>query len=142
MDYTAKYRFIHITPRKAMLVADLVRGRSLNEAYTLLSTTKKRGAVFVRKLLDSAQHNAVDRDAKVDVDALFVKEIVVGRGPIMKRFHPRAKGRGCPILKRMSHVQVVLAERESAPGRRRTQAKAQAAPGAPAGKPEPAGSGT
>lgn len=118
MDFIAKSRFIRITPRKAMLVADLVRGKSLNEAYTVLATSKKRGGVFVRKLLDSAQHNATDRDAKIDPDTLFVKEIVVGRGPIMKRFHPRAKGRGCPILKRMSHFRVILAARETPPAKR------------------------
>ena len=116
MEYVAKYRFAHITPRKAGLVIGLVRGRSLNEAYTLLQMTKKRAAVFVRKLLDSAQHNAADRNANVDPDSLYVKEIVVGRGPTMKRFHPRAKGRGCPILKRSSHFRVVLAERAQAPG--------------------------
>ena len=132
MDFTATSRFLHITPRKGMLVADLVRGRSLNEAYTVLSGTKKRGAVFLRKLLNSAQHNATDRDAKIDPDALFIKEIVVGRGPIMKRFHPRAKGRGCPILKRMSHFRVVLEAREVPPAGRRRGGAAKPAEKAPA----------
>lgn len=123
MDYIAKYRFARITPRKAGLVVALVRGRSLNEAYTLLRMTKKRGAVFVHKLLDSAQHNAVDRNTKLDPDRLYVKEIVVGKGPTLKRFHPRAKGRGCPVLKRTSHFRVVLGEREGAPDLRRKRAR-------------------
>lgn len=142
MDFTAQYRFARISPRKAMLVVDLVRGRSLNEAYTLLATTKRRGAVYVRKLLDSAQHNAVDRDPQVSPDALFVKEIVVGRGPILKRYHARAKGRGCPILKRMSHFRVVLSARQDAPARRRRAraAGAATAPSEPAETPSaPAG---
>lgn len=148
MDFTAKSRFLRLTPRKAMLVADLVRGKSLNEAYTVLATNKKRGVVFVRKLLDSAQHNATDRDTKVDPDALYVKEILVGRGPIMKRFEPRAKGRGCSILKRMCHLSVVLAAREAPPaGRRRggtakVQEKGKAPAVQPATGPAAAGTGT
>lgn len=147
MDFTAKSRFLRITPRKAMLVADLVRGKSLNEAYAVLAANKKRGVVFVRKLLDSAQHNATDRDTKVDPDALYIKEIVVGRGPIMKRFHPRAKGRGVPILKRMSHLRVVLAAREApkTDGRKRgarSREKGKASEAQQAGAPAAPGPGT
>lgn len=139
MEFTAKYRFARIAPRKAALVVDLVRGRSVNEAYTVLATCKRRGAVFVRKLIDSAQHNAIDRDAKVDSNALVVKEIVVGRGPILKRFRPRAKGRACRILHRTSHFRVVLAQGETPARRARAgrTAGTQAAPQKPpAGEPE------
>lgn len=126
MEYLATSRFLRVAPRKAQLVVDLVRGRSLNEAYDLLRLSKKKTAVWVRKLLDSAQHNAVDRNPKVDPDALFVRTITVGRGPVLKRFTAKAKGRGEPILKRMSHIRVILAEREAPAGRRRARGKAKA----------------
>lgn len=111
MDVTAKLSFIRITPRKVGLIADEVRGKGINEALTYLRfSPRKRTAGLLYKLLKSAAANA-DQRGTVDVDTLYVKQILVGKGPTLKRFRPRAKGSASPILKYTSHVSVVLAEK-------------------------------
>src|SRR6478752_3793404 len=111
MEVTAKVSFIRITPRKVGLLADEVRGRGINEALTYLRfSPRKRTAGVLHTLLKSAVANA-DQKGTVDVDKLFVKTILVGQGPTLKRFRPRAKGSAFRINKKTSHVSVVLAER-------------------------------
>jgi large subunit ribosomal protein L22 len=111
MEVSAKLSFIRITPRKVGLLADEVRGKPINDALTYLKfSPRKRTATILHKLLKSAVANA-DQKGTVDVDTLFVKQILVGQGPTLKRFRPRAKGSAFKINKKTSHVSVTLAER-------------------------------
>ncbi len=111
MEVTAKLSFVRITPRKMGLIVDEVRGKGINEALTYLKfSPRKRTAGVVAKLIKSAVANA-DQKGTVDVDTLFVKTILVGKGTILKRFRPRAKGSAFRINKHTSHVFVTLAER-------------------------------
>lgn len=111
MQVTAKISFLRITPRKMGLLADQVRGKGINEALTYLKfSPRKRTASVLYKLLKSAVANA-DQKGTVDVDTLVVKTILVGQGPTLKRFRPRAKGSAFRINKKTSHVSVTLSER-------------------------------
>ncbi|MGK5087101.1 50S ribosomal protein L22 [Bdellovibrionota bacterium FG-2] len=111
MEVSAKVSFIRITPRKMGLLADEVRGKGINEALTFLRfSPRKRTAGILFRLLKSAAANA-DHNGKVDVDTLFVKRILVGQGPTLKRFRPRAKGSAFKINKKTSHISVTLSER-------------------------------
>lgn len=111
MESRAKLSFVRITPRKMSLLADEVRGKGINEALTYLKLSpRKRTAGLLHKLLKSAAANAAQKGT-VDVDTLFVKTILVGKGATLKRFRPRAKGSAFRINKRTSHVTVTLAER-------------------------------
>ncbi len=109
MEVKAKLRFTRMAPRKARLVADMIRGKTSEEALNLLSFTPKAAARTLVKLLKSAVANATQK--KVDVDRLYVKTIMVDQGPTMKRFMPRALGRATTIRKRTSHITIVLDER-------------------------------
>jgi large subunit ribosomal protein L22 len=107
----AKLSFIRITPRKVGLLADEIRGKGINEAMNYLRfSPRKRTATLLFNLLKSAAANA-NQKGTVDVDTLFVKQILVGQGPTLKRFRPRAKGSAFRINKKTSHVSVTLAER-------------------------------
>jgi large subunit ribosomal protein L22 len=108
MEVRARLRFVRIAPRKAQLVADLIRGKRSGEALNILTFTKKAAAKIVIKLLKSAIANAIQK--KMDADRLYVKQIMVDQGPTMKRFQPRALGRATMIRKRTSHINIVLDE--------------------------------
>ena len=108
MEVRTRLRFVRIAPRKARLVADLIRGKRSEEALNLLTFTKKAAAKIIIKLLKSAIANATQK--KMDVDRLYVKQITVDQGPTMKRFQPRALGRATTIRKRTSHIHIVLDE--------------------------------
>ncbi len=110
MEVKARLRFARISPRKARLVADLVRGKRSEEALNILSFTKKASAKIIIKLLKSAIANATQKKT-IDIDRLYVKQIMVDQGPTMKRFQPRALGRATTIRKRTSHINIVLDER-------------------------------
>jgi large subunit ribosomal protein L22 len=110
MEVKARLRFARISPRKARLVADLVRGKRSEEALNILSFTKKASAKILIKLLKSAIANATQKKT-IDIDRLYVKQIMVDQGPTMKRFQPRALGRATTIRKRTSHINIVLDER-------------------------------
>ena len=103
-------RFLRVPPRKARLVADLVRGKDANEATSILRNTTHKSAKMIEKVLKSAISN-MSSAGKVNVDDLYVKEISVDPGPIIKRFTTRAMGRGTRVNKRTSHITVVLGER-------------------------------
>ena len=109
MEVKARLRFARISPRKARLVADLVRGKRSEEALNILSFTKKASAKILIKLLKSAIANATQKKT-IDIDRLYVKQIMVDQGPTMKRFQPRALGRATTIRKRTSHINIVLDE--------------------------------
>ena len=109
----AKANFTRISPRKARIVADLVRGRDTGEALQLLEFTKKAGAPVLKKLLLSAVANARVKRPDVDADSLFVSKATVDQGPNshMRRWRPRAQGRATRIVKGVSHIHIELDER-------------------------------
>ncbi len=100
-------KFVRIAPRKARLVADEVRGKSVPEAVTILQFTNKRAAGIVGDVIKSAAANAEHND-DADIEALFVRDVRVDEGPTIKRFRARAMGRATMIRKRTSHISVVL----------------------------------
>ncbi len=109
MEVKAILRHARITPRKMRLVGNLVKGLPVEKAHFQLDFSQKKGGKLLSKLLDSAIANAREKGG-VDMENLFVKNVLVDDGPIMKRFMPRAMGRAYKILKKMSHVTIVLDE--------------------------------
>ncbi len=110
MEATAKARFIRVSPRKARIVADLVRGKGVGEALDVLTFTRRAAAEPIKKLIESAVANAKQASSAVDVDSLYIKSLMVDMGPTrhMRRWRPRAMGRATRIVKGMSHLSVVL----------------------------------
>ncbi len=104
-------KYIRIAPRKVRLVVDLIRGKRIGEALAILKFTPRGASPVVEKVLRSAIANA-ENNHNLDKDSLFVKEIFVDAGPTLKRFHPRAQGRAYSIMKRTSHITVVVAEKK------------------------------
>lgn len=100
-------RYVRISPRKVKIVLDLIRGKSVAQAQAILKFTPKAACPVVEKLLNSAVANA-ENNQDLSRDTLFVAECFVGQGPTLKRFRPRAHGRANRILKRTSHITVVL----------------------------------
>ncbi len=109
MESRAVGKYIRISPQKARLVADVVRGMDVDAAITTLRFMPKKGAVILRKVIESALANAT-QDDKIDVDNLYIKKIFIDGGPSLKRIRPRAMGRATGIIKRTSHITVVLDE--------------------------------
>ncbi|PIE59233.1 MAG: 50S ribosomal protein L22 [Desulfobulbus propionicus] len=109
METKAVAKYIRISPQKARLVADVVRGKDVDEAITILRFMPKKAARILRKVIESAVANADQNDA-IDVDTLYVKKIHIDGGPMLKRFRPRAQGRATRILKRTSHITVIVDE--------------------------------
>ncbi len=103
-------RHIKVSPRKARNVADLVRGKKTEEARNILKFTPKKPAKIIGKLLNSAISNAEGKK-DVDMDNLYISKIMVDGGPTWKRFMPRAMGRASRILKRTSHITIILDEK-------------------------------
>lgn len=103
----AKLRYARILPKKAKLVADLVRGKPVSEAMSILEYTPKKAARIILKVMKSAIANAINNHNVADPDALYVR-ITVDRGPMLKRWRARAYGRAAMIRKRTSHITVVL----------------------------------
>jgi large subunit ribosomal protein L22 len=110
MDVVAKLRFLRIAPRKVRLVLGLIRGKAVTEAEVQLQHLPKASSRPLLKLLKSAEANA-EHNFKLDPKTLYVKQAFANEGPKLKRFQPRAMGRATPVLKRLSHVTVVLATR-------------------------------
>ncbi len=111
MEARAHLRYARIAPRKVSVVLDLIRGQDLDKAMAILQYTPKAASEVMAKLLKSAVANA-ENNHGMDTDKLYVKEVHVAPGPIMKRVMPRAQGRAFRILKRTSHITLVLGERE------------------------------
>ncbi len=110
MEAIAKVTGVRITPRKVRLVIDLVRGKDVAVALAILANTNKSAVTPVTKLIKSAAANAVNNN-KMDESKLYIAEIYAGDGPRLKRFRPRAKGSAASIIKRTSHITVVVKER-------------------------------
>lgn len=110
MEAQAKLSFARLSPRKSRLVVDMVRGKAIQDALTILRFSPQPSAKLVEKLLQSAVANAEQKGVS-DVDQLFVKTIFVDAGPVLKRFTPRAMGRASKIRKPTTHITVVLADK-------------------------------
>lgn len=125
MEATAKARFVRVTPMKARRVVDLVRGKNAEEAVDVLRFAPQAASVPVLKVVQSALANAREgarRDGqRLDESTLYISEAYVDEGPTLKRFRPRAQGRAGRVLKRTSHITVVVAERETAASKGRTR---------------------
>jgi len=109
MEVHSTHKHTHISAQKCRLVADQIRGLSVEKALSVLQFSQKKAATLVKKVLETAISNAENNEG-ADVDELFVARIYVNEGPRMKRLRARAKGRGNRILKRMSHITVVVAD--------------------------------
>lgn len=103
MDTTAKLRGVRLSSQKGRLVADQIRGKTVENALNILQFSPKKGAVIIRKVLESAIANA-EHNAGADIDELKVTQICVEKGPVLKRFAARAKGRGARIMKPTCHI--------------------------------------
>jgi len=112
MPWQAKHRFARISARKGRLVADMIRGREVQDALNILKFSPHLASVLVSKVLTSAIANA--NEAEADVDNLVVREVRLDDGPVMKRFQQKDRGRAHPILKRTSHITVVVDEEKIA----------------------------
>lgn len=110
MEALAKHLFARSSAQKARLVADQVRGLSVEKALELLSYSPKKAAVLIKKVVDSATANA-EHNEGADIDELVITKICVDEGPTMKRIMPRAKGRADRIMKRSCHITVVVSDR-------------------------------
>ena len=108
MEVQARLRYLSGSARKVRLVADLIRGKGVQDADNILHFTNKHAAKDLEKLLKSAIANAENRDEPMDVDRLYVKEVFVDGGPSMKRFRPAPMGRAYRVLKRQSHITIKL----------------------------------
>lgn len=113
MEAKAVAKYIRISPFKARLVVDLIRGKGVEEAEAILRYTPNRAATPIMKVLKSATANA-ENNLHLSNDDLFVKACYVDEGPSLKRFKPRARGRADRMLHRMSHITVVVGSREEA----------------------------
>src|SRR5689334_9425052 len=115
MEFRAQARFMRVSPQKARLVLNLIKGKRAEDALNTLIFTKKRVAPTVEKLLRSAIENAnylsAEKGADVDVDSLYVKSAVANDGPRMKRIRPAPMGRAYRYVRRIAHIELVLAER-------------------------------
>ncbi len=109
MEIIARARMIRISPRKVRLVGDLIKKKNVNDASGMLTYMPQKASDILKKLLDSAVANAKQRKY-VDIDNLFVKNVIVDGGPVMKRFLPRAMGRATKVRKRSSHITMILDE--------------------------------
>ena len=107
MDVKAIAKGVNISPRKVSVVAALVRGRSVDDAITILEHTPRRAAVAVRKTVESAKANA-SYNHNLKADTLQIVEISVTPGPRLKRFRPAARGRALPYEKKSSHIRVIV----------------------------------
>ena len=110
MEAIAKVTGVRVTPRKCKLVVDLVRGKNVADALGILANTNKSAVTTVTKLIKSAAANAINNN-KMDESKLYIAEIYAGDGPRLKRYRPRAKGSAASIIKRTSHITVVVKER-------------------------------
>ncbi len=111
MEATAKLKYARISPRKVKIVLDLIRNKPVGEAMAILRHTPKSASEYLVKLLKSAVANA-ENNFNMDAEKLYVSQCFVCPGPTLKRMMPRAQGRGDRILKRTSHVTLVVSEKE------------------------------
>ncbi len=118
MEFRAESRYVRVSPQKARLVLDLIKGRRVEDAMNTLTFTKKGIAPDIAKILRSAVENAnylsTEKGLDVDVDNLYVKNAIANEGPRMKRIRPAPQGRAYRYQRRMAHIQIALAEKGKA----------------------------
>jgi large subunit ribosomal protein L22 len=110
MEVKAVAKYIRISPRKVRILIDGIKGRPVEKGLDAVRFMPQKAAGILEKLIRSAVANA-DQDPSIDVDSLIIRNITVDGGPTLKRFKARARGRGTRILKRTSHITVILAEK-------------------------------
>ena len=110
MEAKAVAKYVRIAPRKVRVVMDLIRGKSVADAFAILKFTPKVGAEAIEKVLKSAVANA-ENNFDMNVDNLYVSSCFVDQGPTMRRIHPRSRGQAFKILKRSSHITVAVEEK-------------------------------
>jgi large subunit ribosomal protein L22 len=115
MEFRAQTRFVRVSPQKARLVLELIKGKRVEDALNTLAFTKKRIAPKIEKLVRSAVENANylsgEKNLDVDLDSLYVKHAVANDGPRMKRIRPAPMGRAYRYVRRIAHIEIALAER-------------------------------
>jgi large subunit ribosomal protein L22 len=135
MEFRAEMRYLRVSPQKARLVLELIKGRKVEEARNTLLFTKKRVAAHVGKLLQSALDNAnylsTEKNLDIELDNLYVKSAIANDGPRMKRIRPAPQGRAFRYQRRISHIELILAERTNGAGHTPAATRA-ASTGAPA----------
>lgn len=109
MEVKAVTRYVRISPQKVRMLIDAVKGKPVDAGINVLQFMPQKAAGILGKTLKSAVANADQQE--IDVDSLFIKNVFVDQGPSLKRFRPRARGRGSRILKRTSHITVIVAEK-------------------------------
>lgn len=110
MESKAVARYVRIAPRKIRIVMDLIRGKQIGEAFAILKYTPKVASEVIEKVLKSAVANA-EHNYDMNVDGLYISTAFVDQGPTLKRIHPRSRGQAFKILKRSSHVTVIVQEK-------------------------------
>jgi large subunit ribosomal protein L22 len=138
MEFRAEARYVRVSPQKARLVLDLIKGRRVEEAMNTLTFTKKGIAPNIKKLLQSAIENAnylsTEKGLDVDLDRLYVKNAIANDGPRMKRIRPAPMGRAYRYQRRIAHLSIVLAEKASGHAATATVVGEEEAHAAPARK--------
>ncbi len=112
MEVRAVSKYVRISPRKVRKVADAIKGRPVESGMQTLKFMPQKAANILGKILQSAVANA-DQKADIDIDLLVIRNIIADQGPTLKRWKARARGRGTRILKKTSHITVILAEESS-----------------------------
>jgi large subunit ribosomal protein L22 len=134
MEFRAEMRYLRVSPQKARLVLELIKGRKVEEARNTLLFTKKRVAAHIGKLLQSALDNAnflsAEKNLDIELDNLYVKSAIANDGPRMKRIRPAPQGRAFRYQRRISHIELILAERGGSNGAHASGTRAASA-GAP-----------
>jgi large subunit ribosomal protein L22 len=142
MEFRAEARYVRVSPQKARLVLDLIKGRRVEEAINTLTFTKKGIAPNIKKLLQSAVENAnylsTEKGLDVDLDRLYVKNAIANDGPRMKRIRPAPMGRAYRYQRRIAHLSIVLAEKVSGKEATATVVGEEEAHAAPVRKKAPA----
>ncbi len=110
MEVKASLKYGRLGVLKTREVADLIRGRNVNDAFNVLTHNQRKASVFIKKLLESAVANAEQKKV-IDINNLYVKSIYVNQGPSLKRYRPTAKGSSSPYKRKQSHIDLVLSER-------------------------------
>ncbi|MCK4506258.1 MAG: 50S ribosomal protein L22 [Candidatus Aegiribacteria sp.] len=123
MEAIAKARFVKVTPRKARYIADLIRGKTVNQALSVLMTVPRNSSRVIEKILDSAVANAIHKSEgeRLDVDELVVANVIVNEGPTIMRWRPRARGRATKIRHRTSHITVTVVNNDETAGQGREE---------------------
>jgi large subunit ribosomal protein L22 len=112
MEAKAILRFVRISPQKVRIMTEAIKGKRVEAALAVLKFMPQKAAGIVEKVLRSAASNA-EENQKLDIDTLVIRNIIVNDGPMLKRFRAKARGRGTRILKRTSHITVILAEKSA-----------------------------